>query len=298
MTPPAAGAYSLVVASAALHAYWNFLLKRSGGGPVFVGLSKVVEVALFAPVFAYAARGYGESPAFRAAGMTWLIVVGAVLTLANYAALAVAYREGDLCVVYPVSRAASLLLVVPLGFLMFRERPDATGFAGLALVGLGVHAITGGAKAGRSLRPDGDGRVAIVYAIAAGAATAGYTVWDKHAVGRIPAFIYFYAYTALVALAYAAFVASRVSRREIVHEWTAHRAAIVQVGVCNTVAYVLLLVALRSATSSYVVGLRQVSIVFGAAFGAWRLHEELSIRTRAGMLVLLTGCVLLAVAHA
>ena len=41
----------LVVLSAATHAYWNFLLKRSGGTQLFVGLSKVGEVVMFAPLF-------------------------------------------------------------------------------------------------------------------------------------------------------------------------------------------------------------------------------------------------------
>ena len=41
----------LVILSATTHAYWNFLLKRSGGTQLFVGLSKVGEVVMFAPFF-------------------------------------------------------------------------------------------------------------------------------------------------------------------------------------------------------------------------------------------------------
>jgi len=32
--------YALVVLSALMHAYWNYLIKRSGGTVVFVGLSR------------------------------------------------------------------------------------------------------------------------------------------------------------------------------------------------------------------------------------------------------------------
>ena len=39
--------YFLVLVAAVLHAYWNYLLERAGGGQLFVGLSKVAEVALF-----------------------------------------------------------------------------------------------------------------------------------------------------------------------------------------------------------------------------------------------------------
>lgn len=32
-----AATFGLVLVSSFAHAYWNFLLKRSGGGPAFVG---------------------------------------------------------------------------------------------------------------------------------------------------------------------------------------------------------------------------------------------------------------------
>ena len=43
--------YAVVLISTLTHAYWNFVLKRAGGGTIFVGLSKVVEVVVFAPIF-------------------------------------------------------------------------------------------------------------------------------------------------------------------------------------------------------------------------------------------------------
>ena len=44
-------AYALVAVSTLSHAYWNYVLKRANGGAAFVGLSKIVEVVVFAPVF-------------------------------------------------------------------------------------------------------------------------------------------------------------------------------------------------------------------------------------------------------
>ena len=38
--------FLLVALSALTHAYWNFLLKRTGGSQTVVALSKVVEAAL------------------------------------------------------------------------------------------------------------------------------------------------------------------------------------------------------------------------------------------------------------
>src|SRR4051794_8010512 len=79
--------YAIVLSSTATHAYWNFLLKRARGGSVFVGLSKVAEVVLSAPAFLWmTARSFPLR-----SDATGLVIVGAVLVLFNYAALARAY---------------------------------------------------------------------------------------------------------------------------------------------------------------------------------------------------------------
>src|SRR5215207_516230 len=126
-------AYGIVVASTVTHAYWNFLIKRSGGGQIFVGLSKVLEALVFAPFFVVALL----TTDVRLASAWPLIVVGATLTLANYLALGRAYEVGDMSVVYPVARGATLLFLPALGFLAFGERLSASGW-------LAVACITGG----------------------------------------------------------------------------------------------------------------------------------------------------------
>jgi drug/metabolite transporter (DMT)-like permease len=289
------GSYALVLASTVAHAYWNFLVRRSGGGQRFVGLSKVAEVIVFAPAFALWAL-----PGVRGRLDAWpLVVVGALLTLANYVALARAYRAGDLSVVYPVARGGTLLFLPLLGFLAFGERPSAAGWAALACIVAGIvvlqlPALSRAAVAalGPRLRDP-----AVAFALAAALATAGYTVWDKRAVRTLPAFAYFYAYTALVGLAYGAFLWRRHPRAALRAEWRAHRWPIIQVAVCNTVAYLLVLLALRTGTSSYVVALRQLSVAVGALLG-WRLlGEEFGAPRRLGVALVVAGCLLVALAR-
>lgn len=290
-----ADSYALVLASTVAHAYWNFLVRRSGGGQPFVGLSKIAEVVLFAPAFLLWAL-----PAARGLLAAWpVIVVGALLTLANYVALARAYRAGDLAVVYPVARGGVLLFLPPLGFLAFGERPSAAGWAALACIVAGIAVLqlpalsrAAVAALGPRLRDP-----AVAYALAAALATAGYTVWDKRAVRTLPAFAYFYAYTVLVAAAYAAYLLARHPRAELRAEWRAHRWPIVQVAACNTAAYLLVLLALRDGTSSYVVAVRQLSIAIGALLG-WRLlGEGMGAARRLGVALIVAGCLLVALAR-
>lgn len=288
----------LVLLSCLCHAWWNYLLKRANGGSLFVGLSKVAEVAIFAPVFiVVGARGAAES-----ASALWpLIIVGAALTLLNYAMLGLAYGRGELSLVYPIARGSILLFLPIAGYFLAGEQVDAAGVVAFALIVLGILVLQLPSLNFASAR--GFGRrllssQATVFALLAGLAAAGYSLWDKRAVQRFEPFTYFYSYTVLVAIAYAAFMAKRFALEEIRLEWRSNRWAIVQVGFLNTLAYLLVLHAFRSGVqSSYVVALRQLSVVVGA-FLSWRLlHEPMGPPKRLGITLLVTGSVLVALAR-
>jgi drug/metabolite transporter (DMT)-like permease len=128
-------------------------------------------------------------------------------------------------------------------------------------------------------------------------AAACYTLWDKRAVQRVPAFAYIYVYTFMTAAAYAAFLWRRYPRGEIAGQWRAHRGAILQVGFFNITSYLLVLVALRTGTSSYVIALRQFSIAVGVFLGAWLLREHVSGPKRVGVALIVAGCVLVGLAR-
>jgi drug/metabolite transporter (DMT)-like permease len=289
--------YTLVLFSALTHAYWNFLLKRSGGSQAFVGLSKLAEVVLFAPVFAVAALP--DLLAGRTPSLALLASVGALLVLGNYAALALAYRHGDLSFVYPVSRGGILLFLPVLAYITLGERLDTYGVAALTLVVAGIFvlqlpvlSLKAAVAFGPRLRSS-----ATIFALLAALTAACYTIWDKQAVREIAPFTYFYAYTAITGIVYAAFIWRRYGRVVVRTEWATHKGAILQVAFFNTFTYLLVLFALQSGTSSYVIALRQLSIAFGVFLGWWVLHEELTGPKRVGVALVLVGCVLVAFAH-
>lgn len=265
--------YLLVFVSAFTHAYWNYLLKRSGGGQVIVGLTKIAEVALFAPAFIVVALPQVVTN-WR---VLWpLAIVGAALTLTNYVMLGLAYARADLSAVYPISRGGVLLFLPVLGFLVFGERIDLVGGLALALIVTGIVVLQLPSlswAAARGLATTMLTSASTGFALIAAAAAAGYTVWDKRSVTTIAPFTYFYSYTLLVAAAYGVHIARRHGLGVAREEWRGHRSPIVQIGFFNTVTYLLVLFALRSGTSSYVVALRQLSVAFGAVLG-WRLLGE------------------------
>lgn len=285
--------YLLVLLAAVLHAYWNYLLKRAGGGQLFVGLTKVAEVALFAPVFVI----IGLREATSHGVQLWpLAAIGAALTLSNYGFLAKAYERGDLSFVYPVSRGAILIFVPILGFIVFNERLSARGYVAVAMILAGIVVMQMRRRTALE-KSIGAGRVnagAIIFSVLAAAAAAGYTIWDKRAVRSISPFTYFYTYTTLVGAAYGMFLVRAHGGEAIRQEWKRNGLSIVQVGAFNTIAYVLVLFALRDGVSSYVVAVRQLSVAFGAVLGWWLLGERIETTKRVGIALILAGAVLVA----
>ena len=285
----------LVVLSAATHAYWNFLLKRSGGTQLFVGLSKVGEVVMFAPLFLV----FVAPKIATLDGLLSLSVVGAAFVLVNYVCLAWAYSHGDLSFVYPLARGSILLFLPFLAFLTVGERVSVVGALALAVIVAGIVTLQLPALEWRALASLGPRlrSPATTFALLAAFAAACYTLWDKHAVQRVPAFAYIYLYTAITAVAYGAFIWRRHPRVEIAQQWRIHRSAILQVGFFNITSYLLVLLALRTGTSSYVIGLRQLSIAVGVLLGWWLLRETVSLPKRVGVALIVVGCLVVGMAR-
>jgi drug/metabolite transporter (DMT)-like permease len=278
------GAYLLVILSAAAHACWNFLLKRSAARQEVVGLSKIVEAFLLGVLLL---TGIGTEPALLP--RAWLLpVVGAALSLLNYVLLTTAYRHGELSLVYPMSRGAMLAFVPPLAFVVFGERLDAMGWFAIAIIVGGI-ALLHGRAVSRTPAP--------LFALLAALAAAAYTVWDKRAVQVLSPLTYFAAYTVLVGVAYAGVIRRWAPRGAALHAWRSERGAIVAVALLNSASYLLVLIALQEGKASYVIALRQLSIAAGALLGAGFLHEVIPTRRRVGIALVVAGCALLGLAR-
>ena len=99
----------LVTVSAALHAWWNFLVKRTGTGDVaVVWLFSVLGVPVTLAVTVYGAASGRLGPAW------WAALVSMTLHTTYSVVLQRAYARADLSIVYPVSRGAAPLLVLVL----------------------------------------------------------------------------------------------------------------------------------------------------------------------------------------
>jgi len=281
-------AIALVLLSAALHATWNFFNKGSPDRWAFFfgqGMAMAVAYVPFA-LWWWPAGGIGA--------LGWLWIAASALTHAGYAIfLLKSYDAGDLSVAYPLSRTAPVL-VVAWDVLTLHGELTAGGVIGALIAGLGGIVLQWPAlraRGGRALLTDRLTRYALVTATF----IAAYTIIDKQGVGLVPPFAYLY----LISIGEFALIGARLGRAALARvatELRTNTSAVLFTGLVGPLSYLLILWVLATAPASYVLGLRQTSIVFGVLLGRFLLGEG-EVRYRLGGAAIITaGSLLIVVA--
>ena len=171
----------LIIAAAFVHAFWNFLAKRAGGGVVFIWLFATLSSAIYAPISFYIL--YKVRPQIGLTGLVF-IFISALLHLLYFFVLQRGYSKGDLSLVYPLARGTGPMLSTCAAIVFFGERPGMVAMMGAALVIVSVFYFSGGTKL---FEKKGESRAgwAIRYGIGCGMVIASYTLWDKQAVAAL-----------------------------------------------------------------------------------------------------------------
>ena len=301
----------LVLFSTLMHASWNILAKRDSATPE---LFPRVLAAVAIPGLVVGMLAEWRSAALLP-HIGPLVLAAGAFQAAYFLGLSLGYRSGDLSLVYPLVRALPVVLVgifdVARG-----QPPGGAGWIGLLLVLGGCllvalpaarqHAgvrIAGVPQAARSWPS-----VAIGWATVAALGTVGYTVFDKLAaeaitaaggMGAGAAFRYgLWEFTICAAfyLPLMAAVNRGRARRPAASRGTL-AAGILQgvvIAALMYCTYALVLWAYQlSWQTSYVVALRQFSIVLGVVVGALLLREAAPATRVAGAVVIAGGVALL-----
>jgi len=258
----------LVLSSALIHASWNFVLKRSGGGPGLITAACLLSLVVYAPVVAAAAwlQRYGFQPVHLA-----LMFASGMIHTVYFLLLDRAYRSGgDLSIVYPLARATGPLLTVLVAVLLLGERPGPLALAGAVLVGASALLLTGNPFAWRS---SGAGRAA-GFAFLTGLTISLYTVCDKASVAHwlIPPLVFDWGcnlFRSLVLVPYT----QRRAPGAIAAAWRDKRATVIVIAILSPLSYLFVLTAMVFTPVSLVAPAREVSILFAALMGAHFLKE-------------------------
>jgi drug/metabolite transporter (DMT)-like permease len=280
-------ALSLVLAAAFIHASWNYFLKRSGGGTVFVWLFATLSALIYAPLAALVI--WWQRPEFG-----WvhygLMLASAALHTAYYLLLDRGYRSGDLSVVYPLARGTGPLITILCAVLLLQERPSSLAVTGALLIGGGAIALTGDP---RKLRQSGNLHT-VGFALLTGCMIASYTLVDKVAVAAwlIPPLIQDWAAN-LGRVLLMTPLALKL-RGDIGPTWRRAKKEIVAVALLCPLSYILVLTAMVFTPVSYVAPAREVSILVAALMGTQLLAEGDATRRLAAAAAMVAGIICLA----
>ena len=261
-------ALGLVLLSAFIHASWNYLLKKSGGGAGLITATNLASLAAYAPVAIGVAHysGYHFQPMHAA-----LMAASGCVHTAYFLLLDRAYRSGgDLSIVYPLARATGPLITIGVAVTVLGERPSAVAIAGAVLIGISALLLTGNPFAWHR----SEARHAVAFALATGCTIAMYTLWDKVSVAQwlIAPLVYDWGCNLFRCMVLVPLTRRRTPG-SIGQAWRERRGTVIAIGLLSPMSYILVLTAMVFTPVSLVAPAREVSILFAALMGAHLLRE-------------------------
>lgn len=282
----------LLVASAALHAGWNALLKREPDK-----LAAVVAVLAVADLVALVFSVLLGSVRLPAASLGWAFAAGCSEG-GYFVALAYALSRASYGLAYTVSRGGAMFLVWIVSFAWLHERVDSWILSGVALLSMGLALANSAGKASRQTPASSEdgGRVPeklqrLGASYVAALFIAGYHLAYGRAlaVGAEPAPLF--AFALLVALPVVVVSLGRGRARAAWQALAVRPIPIATSGFLATASFVMFLYGLARSGAGVGITIRNTSIIFAQAL-AWRMGERMSARQLLGAGLVASGAVL------
>jgi drug/metabolite transporter (DMT)-like permease len=271
---------ALVLSTAFFHAAWNAVLRHSRDrllATTMIALSGGAVAASFLPFLPW--PGWASLP---------FMLASFILHTVYRVLLIFAYRWGDLGTVYPISRGSAPLLVTAGAALFAGEHLGVLALCAVALVSLGIVALSQSHLATAPPR-------ALVIAIVTGAVIASYSVVDGIGVRLADnPFSYAFWLEAVECLPWPVILLAirGTLRGEGAAPGDAWRA--IGGGIVSILAYALVLWAMTQGALGVVAALRETSVVFAALLGWLFLGERLTGRRFLTCCGIAAGIVMLA----
>ena len=267
-----------VLGAALLHATWNALIK--------VGTSKMTGMVIMTAVQGTAGLLIALGRPLPE-GTVWLwLVASGVLHAVYKLFLAYAYENGDLSRVYPIARGVAPLIVLALGAILLADDISMPAYAVIVVLGLGILMMANGVFA------SGENRRLLPFALCSAMATAGYSLVDgmgARAAGDAATFVaWLFAFDAALMLPVAAALRGPAIFRAPPRSWGL--GAIAAAGSYG--AYAIAVWAMTEAPIALVAALRETSILFAVAMGAFFFGERLDKAKIAAAALIVAGMVL------
>lgn len=268
----------LITAGAVLHAWWNYLVKRTGSDDVlFVWCYSALSLPPMAAVMLWWLAHGGDI------GAAWWAGVVSMLLHTTYGVmLQKAYAKADMSVVYPVSRGLAPVIVT-LVSLLWAQAPSRWGWAGMILVIIGAWVMSDAGVNGRNV-----GRGVGLGALLA-TTTAAYTLWDAYAASVLHVAVIPYMVLSSTAqvLLLSGVLWSR--REELIPCLRGDGRKALPIAVLAPLSYALVILALHGGSPSMVATSRSLNVAVGSLFAIISLRERPSRSGAVGIGLICTG---------
>jgi len=271
-----------VLLGAALHASWNVLVK-SGSDPFL----DTVAVATCVAVVTAIVLAFLPVPQEG----SWRCLIASVLIhVAYYGFLVLAYRGGDLSLVYPIMRGAAPALTALLATALLNECPSWGGWTGVFLVSGGILLLAADAPRSKGVR-----LAPVVFALLNAGVIVGYTLVDG--VGaRLSGNAFSYTGWMLLLTGVLVFVIALAFRgRQVTDHVLAQWKKGALGGACTFASYSLALWAMTHAPIAPVAALRETSIIFSAILAVIFLKESISPLRYVSIMIVALGAIVIKV---
>jgi drug/metabolite transporter (DMT)-like permease len=291
----------LIIFSAFTHAAWNAFSKKQHPTLGFFALANIIGVACMLPLLGCFISKISLVPL-----SVWICAISSGFFLTSYmAALAKAYRSGDVSLAYPLARALPVIIITVVTLFLGRGQDMGWWFMiGIGLVVSGCLVLPLKTLGNFSLQNYRN--LCCLMACLAAVGISGYTMVDDLALRILRTLpgspfspleatgVYILLEASIMLLWMLAFICFRPRDRK--HFWHTVRhgkqaAAITGVGIYVT--YGLVLTSMNFVTNvSYVAAFRQLSIPIGAILGITLLREPCFRPKAAGVVMIFIGLIM------
>jgi len=284
--------FLLVISSSVSHALWNLLAKRGTDKISFLWWSNLTSIFTLLPVFFILLPNWR----FPTPAIPFLIVSGIVEAL-YFLSLSKAYELGDLSVVYPLARSSPLFLFI-MAVVFLGEEVSLWGVAGVMIVVLGVYMIhMRNFSLNEFIKPVSSIRArASQFALFTALCTSIYSLADKLGVAAATPVIYAFWLDIFVFIFLTPLVVWRSGVSNLITEWRRSRSQVIVSGFLMRFGYVLVLIAMSLIQVSYILALRQLSVVIGVVLGVQLLKEKYGRMRLISSIIIISGIIILGIA--
>jgi len=198
---------------------------------------------------------------------------------------------------YPLARSSPIFIPF-LAYIFLKEKLSLLGILGIAIILIGLYFLhLKSFRLSSIFMPlKNMEKKATIYALLTALFSAFYSISDKIGIQYVQPFFFIYFTHIVTNIFFLPIILFKERYNDIKIEWKSNSKSILISGFLVVFSYLLVLFAFKIEKVSYVISLRQLSIVFGVIFGAFILKEGYGRIRLIASAVMFLGFILVAIA--